>query len=74
MGDFNICYHAERINPVFQKLRSLGFAQLVHRATHTDGRLIDLVFSLCPGKEINYEIEQQAQYYLDHDLISIVGK
>ena len=74
LGDFNICYNEERINPVFQKLRSLGFKQLVQHATHIDGRLIDLVFSLCPGKEISYLVEQQAQYYLDHDLISIVGK
>ena len=59
---------------MFQQLRSLGFKQLVQRATHKDGRLIDLVFSVCPGKEINYTVEQQAQYYLDHDLISIVGK
>ena len=71
-GDFNICYRSDENHGVFQTLRNLGYKQLVKYATHIEGRLLDQIFCFCPDVEITYEVKQQAQYYLDHDLISIV--
>ena len=72
MGDFNICYKKEENNNVFGKLRSLGFKQLVKHSTHIEGGQIDQVFHYCPNRDNQFEVEQQAQYYTDHDLIKVV--
>ena len=72
VGDFNICYVSEFSNCVFQALRIKGFQQIVKKPTHMEGRLIDLVFFLCPDQSIYYEVQQKAQYFTDHDLLTIV--
>ena len=75
VGDFNMCYRSEKYNNVFEVIRNLGFKQLVQYPTHTEGRLIDLVFVFSPDQNTSYEVLQQAQYYTDHDLIQVfVGK
>ena len=72
LGDFNICYQSNEQHGVFQTLKTLGYKQLVKSATHIEGRLLDQVFCFCPEVEIMYEVKQQTQYYLDHDLISMM--
>ena len=72
LGDFNICFFSESSSQVFQVLRSLGFNQLVKYPTHTEGRLIDLAFFRSPDSSIYYEVNQQAQFFTDHDLIQVV--
>ena len=69
LGDFNICYINESSNQVFQILKSKKFQQLVKCPTHIEGRMIDLVFYFCQDASTCYEVQQQAQYYTDHDLI-----
>ena len=71
LGDFNICYISERSNRVFQALSNMGFKQIVEFPTHIEGRLIDLVFIYSPDPNISYEVQQKAQYYTDHDLITV---
>ena len=72
LGDFNICYINESSNHVFQVLKSKKFQQLVKFPTHIEGRMIDLVFYFCPDASTCYEVQQQAQYYTDHDLIQVI--
>ena len=72
LGDFNICYNSQSSHLLFSTLNSLGFRQLVKSATHKDGRLIDHVFFHCPDNNVYYEVQQQAQYYTDHDLIKVI--
>ena len=71
-GDFNICYISEKSHQVFQMLKSQGFQQLVNHPTHIEGRLIDLVFFFSPDPNAYYEVQQQAQWFTDHDLIQVV--
>ena len=71
VGDFNVCFQKNPTHIIFQTLRDLGFLQLVKNPTHINGGLIDLVFVLCSNLHITYEVIQQAQYYTDHDILSI---
>ena len=71
LGDFNICYEKNPGHSIFTMLRDLGFHQLVKYPTHIDGGTIDLVFVLSPDKHHRYQITQQGQYYLDHDVLMI---
>ena len=69
LGDFNLCYVDERNHPIFAALETIKFQQLVPNATHIEGRLIDLIFTNV--KEENLVVFQQAQYFSDHDLLTI---
>ena len=69
MGDFNLCYIDERRHPIFTALQTMQFQQLVPKATHIEGRLIDLIFTNV--KVENWTVSQQAQYFADHDLLII---
>ena len=71
LGDFNICYKSNRSNLIFDELRKLGFQQLVKKATHTEGGVIDLVFFLEPKDSYSYYVIQTSQFFTDHDLIEI---
>ena len=72
LGDFNLCFASENSNQVFQALKSMGFQQLVKHPTHIEGRLIDLVFFFSPDPSACYDVQQQAQWFTDHDLIQVV--
>ena len=69
MGDFNLCYVDERSHPIFAALETIMFQQLVEKATHIEGRLIDLIFTNVEKE--NLVVFQQAQYFTDHDLLAI---
>ena len=71
VGDFNICFQKNPTHSIFQMLRNLDFEQLVKNSTHIDGGLIDLVFVFSPDQLVTYEIDQQAQYFTDHDLLCV---
>ena len=70
-GDFNICYKTETSNVVFGALQNMGFLQLVQSPTHVEGRTIDLVFFLSSQPNKSYEVIQEAQFFIDHDLITV---
>ena len=69
MGDFNLCYIDERRHAIFTALETMKFQQLVPKATHIEGRLIDLIFTNVNVE--NWTVSQQAQYFTDHDLLII---
>ena len=71
VGDFNICFKKNPNHEVFKMLIDLGFQQLISQPTHIDGGTIDLVFTFCSDKMVKYEVVQQAQFFLDHDIISV---
>ena len=72
LGDFNICYQLETSNAVFATLRNLGFQQLVQSPTHLEGRTIDLVFFLPSRPSSSFEVIQEAQFFTDHDLLTVI--
>ena len=71
VGDFNMCYNADFSHRLFESLRFQGFKQIVKHPTHIEGRLIDLVFINDLGPDITYQVNQQAQFFTDHDLIEV---
>ena len=74
-GDFNVCFNQNRNNALTKNIEKLGFKQLVTKATHVMGGLIDHVY----WKDDNDEwkapvIEMYSPYYSDHDTILITLK
>ena len=69
MGDFNLCFAAERNHSIFVALEAMEFQQLVQKATHIEGRLIDLMFTNVIKE--NIMVTQYAQYFTDHDLLQV---
>ena len=72
VGDFNLCYISDFSNQLFESLRVQGFKQIVKHPTHMEGRLIDLVFTNNLDLDITYQVQQQAQFFTDHDLIEVM--
>ena len=74
-GDFNVCFNQKRHNPITEKLESLGFKQIVTKATHIQGGLIDHAYWLDSDliwSEPN--LEMYSPYYSDHDCILVTLK
>ena len=71
VGDFNICHEKNSSHSIITMLENLGFHQIVKYPTHIDGGTIDLVFILNPGDFRKYHVQQQGQYYLDHDIMIV---
>ena len=69
LGDFNLCYKEQRMHSVFQFLQNSNFQQVIERPTHTEGRIIDLIFVRNNKRKLI--IDQKAQYFTDHDLLEI---
>ena len=59
-------------NTLIQGLLNFGFNQLVHEATHIQGRHIDHAYLLDPTQKINSEVDRYSPYYSDHDGLCIV--
>ena len=72
-GDFNICALAHPNNYVTKSLEEKGFKQIVRKATHIEGGLIDHVY-LIQGEnsKFSYIIENFPKYYSDHDGIGLI--
>ena len=71
-GDFNVCYKQKRDNPITERLERLGFQQIVTKATHIMGGLIDHAYWY-DSDSIWYEpiVEMYSPYYSDHDCILV---
>jgi endonuclease/exonuclease/phosphatase (EEP) superfamily protein YafD len=66
-GDFNICFLRDHDKALIQYLESKGFTQMIKKATHIDGNLIDHIYTNI--KQI--EVEQASKYYSDHDALCV---
>ena len=74
-GDFNVCYNQHRDNAITNVLQRLGFVQLVEKATHIMGGLIDHAYWRNESDIWEYpSIERFSPYYSDHDAILITLK
>ena len=74
VGDFNLCYLAQRSHPIVRELESKGFIQLVKHPTHVEGRLIDLIFYFEPDRigPIKFTTQQKGLYFTDHDMLHLL--
>ena len=53
-------------------MQKKGFAQLVNKATHIEGGLIDHVYlKTCKDYQYSWSIEDFPKYYSDHDSIGL---
>ena len=71
-GDINICVLSSPNNSITKQMRNKGFTQLVNKATHIEGGLIDHVY-LKTNMDCQYSwrIEDFPKYYSDHDSIGL---
>ena len=69
MGDVN----EDALGNSFFKefMRSKGFYQMVDKPTRESGRLIDHIYVNDAMKEIGFSTQVDANYYSDHDIISL---
>ena len=67
-GDFNINIMNRPNNYLTNELIKMGFAQIVKKATHIEGGLIDHIYVRQGGdKKYSWIVEQFPKYYSDHD-------
>ena len=67
-GDLNICVLKQPNNYVTKGLKEIGFTQIVTKATHIEGGLIDHVYiKEGPSMKFSWVIEDFPKYYSDHD-------
>ena len=72
-GDVNICTLANPKNYVTQSLKEIGFNQIVRKATHTEGGLLDHIYIIQGHKrKFSYSVENFSKYYSDHDGIGLI--
>ena len=57
---------------LIQGILDLGFKQLVHEATHIQGRHIDHAYLLDPTGQLTSIIETHSTYFSDHDGICVM--
>ena len=69
-GDFNIHYSEDSNNIVISKMKENKFQQLINKATHIKGNIIDHVYV----RNINYKckVVHQSISYFDHDILYLV--
>ena len=74
-GDFNVCFSQNQNNAISRSLIGRGFSQLVTRATHVMGGLIDHAYWKDTSERWHMpEIEAYSPYYSDHDAILVTIK
>ena len=68
-GDFNICFNADRRNPLIDGLENISFKQFVQTSTHFEGGLIDHVYMRQGPNPVSIKCAQYSPYYCakDHD-------
>ena len=71
-GDMNICILSSPDNYLTKQMLGKGFLQLVKKATHIEGGLIDHVY-VKANKSCKYSwiVEDFPKYYSDHDSIGL---
>jgi exonuclease III len=72
LGDFNLCFMSESFHQLFQALKGMGYKQIVEDPTSIKGRLIDLAFISPTDSDVFKKVQQQSQFFTDHDLIEII--
>ena len=71
-GDMNICTLSSPNNNLTKHMRSKGFVQLVNKATHIEGGLIDHVYiQIHKDCQYKWSIEDSPKYYSDHDSVGL---
>ena len=71
-GDFNVCFRQHPNNSISGSLNERGFRQLVEKATHVMGGLIDHAYwKDCSDNWHVPVIEKYSPYYTDHDAILV---
>ena len=70
-GDFNVCFRQNENNPISRCLIEQGFSQLVLKATHVMGGLIDHVYWKDTSENWLPELEIYSPYYSDHDAVLV---
>ena len=70
-GDFNICLKSSHTNLLDQNLKEQGFQQLVRKATHIKGGLIDQIYVRQGQELMTSEVQHYCPYYsaTDHDAL-----
>ena len=70
-GDFNICYLEKKSHRLIQSLLNLGFKQMVKKATHINGGLIDHIYHRNGRVQFDVEASLYSPYYtaFDHDAV-----
>ena len=67
-GDLNICVLKQPNNILTDGLKENGFKQIVTKATHIEGGLIDHVYiKQGPSIKFSWVLEDFPKYYSDHD-------
>ena len=67
-GDLNVCVLKQPTNYITKGLEENGFRQIVTKATHIEGGLIDHVYiKQGPSKKFTWVLEDFPKYYSDHD-------
>ena len=69
MGDVN--WHYPDSHPMKDYMNSSGFYQLIGRATHEGGQIIDHLYISSHLKDTKLVVEQLSNYYTDHDVLKI---
>ena len=71
-GDMNICILSSPHNYLTKGMQDRGFRQLVNKATHIEGGLIDHVYvRKVKDCQYSWNIEDFPKYYSDHDSIGL---
>ena len=72
-GDINVCFNKHQSNGLVKFFMSQGFEQLVSRATHIDGGLIDHVYFRNGAHNVSAKVSLYSPYYTanDHDAVCI---
>ena len=70
-GDFNVCLKSTHSNPLDKNLKQQGFQQLVRKATHIRGGLIDQIYVRQGEEPMASEVQHYCPYYsaTDHDAL-----
>ena len=70
IGDMN--WHFPKNHQMKTYLSKRGFTQLIQRATHQEGHIIDhLYVSTCLQEQFSYKVIQNSVHFSDHDIIGI---
>ena len=69
IGDFNICSKKTSAHQVFLTLKSLGFNQIIHEATHFEGGHLDQAWLRSEKESCSIEIYSPYYNYKDHDAL-----
>ena len=71
MGDVNWYWNGNGKNSMRAYMKSRKFNQLISRATHEDGNIIDHIYASDHFPQDSLRVNQQSVTFSDHDVISV---